>query len=481
MSTQNTNSGKAVKAGIGYTIGNILVKGLSFVSVVIFSRLLTTAEFGEYNTYSAYTSIMFVVVGLALHCSIKNANVDFPAKLNSYISSLTILVIFSTGALLVIALVLSRPLGELLALAKPILVPIIVLDSFFLSLIAFYNSVLAVQYSYKEYLVIALLYAVVGIAVSVGLVFLFPAGERYMGRILGTLISAGCVSAYILARIYCKAKPRVNVSYWRYALVISLPIVPHGISQILLSQFDRLMIKARIGSSEAGLYSFAYTIATIFSVVASSLDTAWTQWFFDQMQAGKEEEIRKTANYYEGIVTLGAIMLMLVSPELIILLGGKKYMDCKAVVPPIVLAMFFSFMYYMPATVEYYYKKTKLIAIGTMLAAVLNIILNLLFIPRYGYVAAAYTTVVCYLLYYILHVLFAKHVHRKNLYNVRIQFQYIILVSLMMFFVVWRCNDVITRMLVFSTIVVALLVLCLKYKNEIMKVVRKMKRKGDQR
>ena len=72
---QNESSGKkALRAGLGYTIGNILVKGLTFISIPIFARLLSVADYGLYNTFGSYVTIMTFVVGLTLHTSVRNAS-----------------------------------------------------------------------------------------------------------------------------------------------------------------------------------------------------------------------------------------------------------------------------------------------------------------------------------------------------------------------------------------------------------------------
>lgn len=121
--------------------------------------------------------------------------------------------------------------------------------------------------------------------------------------------------------------------------------------------------------------------------------------------------------------------LALISPEVILVAGGSKYSDSRYVTMPIVLSMYYAFLYTLPSSVEYYYKKTKLIALGTMLAAGMNILLNAVFIPAFGYVAAAYTTVACYLLYYLLHVVFAWWVHKGMVYDILQQFLWLGIVS----------------------------------------------------
>jgi len=197
-----------------------------------------------------------------------------------------------------------------------------------------------------------------------------------------------------------------------------------------LAQFDRIMIHRIIGSLQAGYYSFAYNVGTIYQVVANSLDTVWMTWFYEKMSGKQYGQIRKVATYYACLLAVGAMGLMLISPEVLLIMGGAKYKASIVCAVPIVLAMFFSAMYHFPAAIEYYYKKTHMIAIGTCAAAVINIILNAIFIPMFGYVAAAYTTVACYVIYYFLHVLISKKIHGSVLYSMKWHLLFVLLVVL---------------------------------------------------
>ena len=79
----------ALKAGLGYTIGNVLVKGINFLTIPLFSRLLTPAEFGVYNVFLSYDSILTVLVGFAMATSVKSAHYEFKKTVNhSYIQKL---------------------------------------------------------------------------------------------------------------------------------------------------------------------------------------------------------------------------------------------------------------------------------------------------------------------------------------------------------------------------------------------------------
>lgn len=108
IKSKNNVGEKVLKAGIGYTIGNILVKGISFLSIPIFARLVTVTDYGIYNTFSSYVSILSVIIGFALHASIKNANIDYKEKINEYCSSISLLILFNTVFLMVISLIWKK-------------------------------------------------------------------------------------------------------------------------------------------------------------------------------------------------------------------------------------------------------------------------------------------------------------------------------------------------------------------------------------
>ena len=82
--SKESGESRVIKAGIGYTVGYYLLKGLSFLTVPVFSRLLSPAENGIFNTYLAYQTILFLLVGMALHTSLKNAKYKYEENFAAY-------------------------------------------------------------------------------------------------------------------------------------------------------------------------------------------------------------------------------------------------------------------------------------------------------------------------------------------------------------------------------------------------------------
>ena len=95
--------------------------------------------------------------------------------------------------------------------------------------------------------------------------------------------------------------------------------------------------------------------------------------------------------------------LILISPEILKLLAPSAYWKGIILIPPLVLSNFVIFAYTMYVNIEYYYEKTIVITVNTIIAAGMNIVLNGLYIPKFGYTAAAYTTLFSYAVSFALH------------------------------------------------------------------------------
>lgn len=392
----------ALRAGFGYTIGNYLLKGLGFITVPIFARLLETSDFGIYNTFLSYEGILYLFVGLAVHTSIKNAKYRFTSYLEEYTSSISLIPTVTAVLLLFLGNMFSSNIEKCLGLDR-MQTNLLILMCWGTSLLYIYQSRLVLDYVTKEYLSLSYFNTIVSVVLSILLViFIFPE-EKYLGRIVGTVVPMVVIGIWILFRLYKRARPRINLIYWKYGLTISLPVIPHGIGQVILSSFDRIMITNMVGASESGLYSFAYSIYSIVYIAGNSISTVFEPWAFSKISENKTQELQERAkDYVMGLAVICA-GVMLLAPEVVVILGSQKYVEAIPAVIPVIFGGFFAMAYTMPSIIEYYKEKTGFIAVGTGAAAVLNIVLNSIFIPKYGYIAAAYTTLVSYFLYYIFH------------------------------------------------------------------------------
>ena len=396
------SNSKALRSGIGYTLGNVLIKGINFLTLPIFSRLLSPEEFGVYNVFASYDLILFVVLGLALHASIQSANLEYRGKINSYTASISLIYVINGLVALGVALLFRKALGDLLGLPTAA-VSLLVLSSFSGAVITLYNTRISLDYSYGKYLLVSACSSVLNIALSLGLMLTVFDGNRLMGRIIGAAVPTFAISLVLLGNFFRKAAPKFSKTYWKFGLKYSLPIVPQGISQMLLNQCDRIMIRSMVSDAAAGIYSLAGNIKLVLVIITDSVTTAWTTWFYTKMDKGEKTAIQKRATQLLMLFFIFTAGLMALSPELVQLLGGAKYEQSKYVAVPLVLDAFALFLYNLVVPGQYYAKKTTYIMYGTIAAAVVNIVLNYIFIQRFGFIAAAYTTLASYLLFAAVH------------------------------------------------------------------------------
>jgi O-antigen/teichoic acid export membrane protein len=415
---------KVASAGIGYTVGNYLLKGINFLTIPIFTRLMTTEHYGIYSTYMTYDAIISVFIAFALHSSLKNAKYKYNEKFDDYVSSILILPVMFLAVLLVGVNVFCQPMSRLLELNRGIL-NVLFIHAFANSIVTIYNGKLGLDYKYQDFLKISFVNTVSNLVLSLALMFTLYANERYMGRILGSALPLVVIAVVIYWKSFQKAKPRFNKEYWKFGLNYSLPIIPHGISQIILSSFDRIMIKNLVGTSEAGIYSLGCNIEQLVKITTTSLDTVWGPWFYERMNENDHESIKKCSTWYAYGMFVFLSCLIFGAPEIVKIMGSEAYQDAKYVVIPLLACTFFTFLYTLPATVEYYYQKTKMIALGTMGAALLNIVLNYFCIKAFGYQAAAYTTLTAYVAYFVFHYLIAKKIAGVQLFHTAALCKYI--------------------------------------------------------
>ena len=232
------NSSKALKAGAWYTASNVLIRSVSVITAPIFTRLLTPADYGLFNNFFSWQNILACVFGLCLNYSIGRAKIDFKDDFNGFISSIQTLSAITGFLLLVLALPFIGLLSAFMEIDKGLLISLLVMLIFSPS-ISYLQSKYRFEYRYKENVLIAIINTVGTVVISIILILLSDAENRYIGRILGSVIPIFILGIFAFIFLYIKGRTGINTQYWRYALRISLPMIPHGLAMVLLAQIDR--------------------------------------------------------------------------------------------------------------------------------------------------------------------------------------------------------------------------------------------------
>jgi O-antigen/teichoic acid export membrane protein len=240
------------------------------------------------------------------------------------------------------------------------------------------------------------------------------AEQRYLGmvysKIAVTLIFS-LISIVLLKKVIIQ---RFLLKHVKYALLFGLPIVIHEISGLMLNSADQFMINYIIGSSETGLYSFAYKISMLFTILTLGLNQAWLPQFYEKLKTKSYGEIKITMQKYSIGITVVAVLMVLFSPLLVRIMASKQYYDSIVLIPIIIIGFMFHYLYVVYVNYVFYEKRTFFIALFTVISALINIGLNYVLLPLFGYEIAAWTTLISYLVLFVLHYVNVKFILKIN-------------------------------------------------------------------
>ena len=411
MGSENT----ALKAGVWYVISSIMVKAISIITTPIFTRLMSTSEYGTVSTFTSWRGLLLTFFTLNLTYSIGRAKLDYPNKLDDYVGSMQLLSFLVSSVVCVIMVLFLKPISAFMELNESATI-LLILYLLFTPAINFKQNTFRYRYQYKQNVGIAWYIALSTVICSLVLMTVFD-GDKALFRIMGITLPTIVLSVFIWIRTLMNHNVCYNKEYWRYGWALSGPLILHTVSMNILSQSDRIFISKICGSEATGIYSLAYNYGILLSIVTNAVSDGWLPWFHDNYYAKNYDDIRKNT---KKIVLLGCyvgLACIALAPEAIIILGGKKYLTGIYCVPPVVLGIVCQYIYTHYVNIEMHLKKTKFVSQGTIFAAITNIILNAIFIPKFGYVAAAYTTLASYLMLLIVHFFITRRVLKIKLYD----------------------------------------------------------------
>lgn len=455
---------KALKAGTWYLICNILLKGIAFLTAPIFNRLLSQTEIGAYSNLVSWASMLSIVFTLELSSSINNARLDFKDKeLDQYMSSIAFVGTLITLIFFIIFIVFSDFFVSILLVEKKYIFVFLIYLMFYPAVSIFLAKQQAFL-NYKHTIILTIVQTLSTIAVSLILILTMP--NRLDGRVFGTYFPAMIMGVGLYAYIAVKGKA-LKWRYVKYALNICLPLVLHSLAGAILSSSDRIMITRICGEDINALYSVAYLFATISSLVWVSVNSAFSPWCYNRFDKEEFKKVNAPAIILFGAFGLMLFMMALLAPEGLLILGGETYKVAAQTVAPLLCGVLANAVYTFYVNIEHFYKKYIYVAIGTIFASLVNIGLNIWLIPIYGYVAAAYTTLIGFVLLYIFHFSISKFILKKKIYKDLMLFIFFVSFSLLIMSTIFMLNLLWLRMSILATVLLLLITLLMLNRKKI--------------
>lgn len=411
------------KASLWFLICSFMKKGISALTTPIFTRLLSTTEYGQYGVFNSWSGIISVFVTLHLTAGVYTQGlIKFSDEREIFSSSIQGLTTTLTFAWTIVYLLFRDFWNSCFSLTTVQMLAMLVM-MWASAAFGFWASEQRVKLNYKTLVAVTLCVSV--LKPLVGIVLVTHVEDKVTARILGlALVELVCYSGFFVIQMR-RGKRFFSKRFWKYALAFNIPLVPHYLSQTVLGSADRIMIEKMVGDSEAGIYTLAYSVSLVMTLFNSALMQTISPWVYQKIKDRKENEIARVAYIGLAIIALVNLALIALAPEIVRFFAPASYYDAIWVIPPVAMSAYFMFAYDLFAKFEFYFEKTKWIAAATMGSALMNVILNYIFIKQYGYKAAGYTTLICYILYALFHYFCMQKVCKQYLdgsrvYDVRI-------------------------------------------------------------
>ena len=402
-----------LRATIWFFICSVLQRGVSVITTPIFTRLLTTAEYGQFNVFNSWLSIITVIVTMQLAAGVYTMGIvkfrDEEYVFTSSLQGLTLLLCLAwTGIYL-----LFHDFWNNIFTLTTVQMLAMILMIWSSTVFTFWMTTQRNAYRYRLLVVVTF---IVSIAKPiVGIFFVLHAHDKVTARILGLmLVEVVSYSGFFFIQMK-KGKTFFSAKFWKYAVLFNLPLIPHYLSNSILGSFDRIMIQRMIGVAEAGIYGLAYSISQIMTMVNEALNKSMSPWLYQQIREKRYEAMSTVVYVCLLIVACANLLLIAIAPEVAAIFAPKEYYEAVYIIPPVAMSVYVNYLYLCFAPFEFYFEKRIWTTIGTLTSATANIILNIIFIKIFGYFAAGYTTLVCYVINSFMHYYFMRKVCKTYL------------------------------------------------------------------
>ena len=402
-----------VRVSVWYFVCSFLQKGISVLTTPIFTRLMSTEEYGKYSVFSSWQGIVAIFITLRLYYGVYGQGlVKFDKEKNIFSSSLQGLVLTMTLFWTAIYFIFRNFFNSLFSLST-LQVAMMLISTWTEAAFCFWAAEQRIELNYKKLVILTL--TVSFFKPTVGILLVSLARDKVTARVVGLAAVELIGYTGLFVSQMKRGKVFFSKKYWKYALAFNIPLIPHYLSQTVLNSSDRIMIGRMVDESSAGIYSLAYSISMVMTLFVTAISHTIEPWILQKIKSGNLKDTENIVYISLSVIVAVNLLLIAFAPEAVALFAPASYREAIYVIPPVTMSVFFIFAYDIFSNVEFYYEKTKFIMIASLIAAVANIILNYIFIPMFGYYAAGYTTLACYAVYALFHYIFMRSICKTQM------------------------------------------------------------------
>lgn len=392
-----TDARRLFDRSTAYGLGMLLLRGMSFLLIPLYTRYLDRAEYGVVAVAASVTAVLAVLGPLSLHGALARLYFDAHSETDRrrVAGTLWVATVAAAGLLTLLLDLFGERWATVLLPDVPYrpYIRLAIWTAFLTTFGLVPLNLLQVEGRSGLYVKVTLAGTLATTLCIIWLVVLKGLGAY--GFVLGTFLGAA-----LMAIPYGVLAARTSIIrfHWpvtRAALLYSLPLIPHALAGWVLELSDRALLQRFVPLAELGLYSLGYQLASLLTLAATAINFSWTPYMYGVVQKRPETaaaELARMTTYYAAVLCWLGLGLALLGGDALRVLTEPEYHPAYQVVPWTVLGLFFCGLYLVPANLLFLKSRTGLIPLVTVGAGVVNVGLLLWLAPRFGILAGAWAT-----------------------------------------------------------------------------------------
>jgi O-antigen/teichoic acid export membrane protein len=381
-----------------YGLGDVSIQVVNFALLRVYVQYLSPEDYGILallGTVEAVTKLFFRwgVDGSFMRfwydCP------DDPAR-QRLASTLFFFLLATNGLLVAAAVAVSPWLSTWLgAPGYTVALQLVLLNTFAIGFTFIPFHVLRMQQRAREFSLLA--FARSAATLMLRLVLVVGFGYGVMGVIVADLVVTAVLLTVMVRWFAPLIRPMFSAVVLRESLAFGLPRVPHGFAQQVIAVGDKVILTFFVSLPEIGLYAMGVSVGLIQKVFLAAFEYAWAPFYYATVrEPGAERVFSTVTTYGVALLALMTAGLSAIAADLLNVVTHGQYTAAAGVVAWTSLGVFFQGVYLMTSIGLNITRRTEYYPIATAISAAVNVGLNVLLIPRFGIMGAAYANGVAY-------------------------------------------------------------------------------------
>ena len=388
-----------VKGSVIYLGSSILAKAIPFLMLPILTKYLSPQDYGILSIFTIFVSIYVAFVGMMMHSNIsKNYFKLTKNDLSKNIGNIINILFFTTIIYLLVSIILFFYKETFFSIPSWLLLCIPALA--FMQMIHTMNTTI-LRNEQRAFMFGIFEVCIAFVTISLTVLFLIKFNYGWMSQVYSVFIASFIFC--IIGFIYMKKRDYINLSFdkehIKSILKISIPLIPHGLGGLIIAASDRLFIERMVGLEATGLYAVGYSFGMIVMLFTDAFIKAWSPWFYKNLANPTDSKKIKIVKYtYIFIIGLFVLawLISVVAQFMLPYFVDERFYGASEFIFWIAMGYAVQGVYKIFFPYLVHISRTSFLATSTVLAALVNLVLNYIFIKIFGAIGAAYATVVAF-------------------------------------------------------------------------------------